>query len=151
MAEPTSLSQTVTVASFRRYEDAGRVVARLADLRFPEGSTTIVGRDLRPVPAAPGRPGGSRAAAESAVAGGMVGGLLGLALALADLVAGGTVAVVLWGVLGGALVGLGAHAPTKGGEPSPRLALQATRFDVVADVAVAEDVARALHGRARAA
>ena len=158
MVDPRSLSQTVTVASFQRYVDAQRVVNRLAHAGFPVERIAIVARDLEVAEDVTGRTSSTAAAGRGAASGAAGGALLGLVLGLFDL-AGSTTAgigLVLWGLVIGALVGalmaLGSHEVTAGRHDfSSDLRFQAGQFAVVADADVAEDAARLLHSRDRAA
>ena len=152
MTGSTSSSQTVAVAASRRYDDASRIVARVVELGFPEGTATIVGRDVRRLLLAEPSRDGRRAGVEGAASGGLVGGLVAAVLWLADALSWGAVAGasvgVLAGCLVGALVGWAVHALRK---DEQRLVLRPTRFDVMTDVAVADEVAQALNGRPQAA
>jgi predicted lipid-binding transport protein (Tim44 family) len=152
IVDPRSLSEAVTVASFRRYEDAQRTVDELAGLRLPAGRVAIAARELELVERASGRTDTWSAAGQGALSGAAVGALLGLLLGLFDLAgstAAGLIAVVWGALLGavvGALVGLAGPTLTEDQQDDPaELTFRAGRFDLIADTSVAEDIARSVH------
>jgi hypothetical protein len=142
-----------TVASYSTYAEAERAVDHLADRRFPVERVSIVGRDLRYVEQVTGRMGYKEAALRGAISGAFVGVLVGWLFGLFDwfepLLAAAWLAFQgLWfGALVGALVGIGLHALLRGRRDfSSVAAMQADRYDVIADDEVAEEAARILAG-----
>lgn len=133
--DPVSLAWN-TVASYDSYPAAQAAVDHLSDERFPVGYLDIVGSDLRLVERVTGRLTRSRAA----LAGGLRGAWLGLfAGLLLSLVAashawlGMLAAGVASGVLAGAVLGLAAHAVTRGQRDfASTRSITALRYDLVA-------------------
>lgn len=145
------------VATYDSYEEAERAVDHLADQGFPVERLSIVGSELRMVEQVTGRMSYARAAAAGAAAGAWTGSLFGLifALFLTDDAGVSALGVLLYGLvfgaLMGALFGVGAYALTAGRRDFASVSgLQAGRYDVLADVAVAEEAASRLGGAAEA-
>lgn len=141
------------VATCGSYADAERAVDHLADEDFPVERLSIVGSDLRMVEQVTGRLSFVSAAAAGAAVGAWTGGLFGLifALFLTDDAGVSALGVLLYGLvfgaLMGALFGLGAYALTAGRRDFASVSgLQAGRYDVMADVEVADDAAARLRG-----
>ena len=133
------------VASFESYEDAQRVVDRLADVVFPVDRVKIVGHDLSFVENVIGRRTYGRAAGEGALGGALIAGFLGVLFGLLDwfdpiisALALGLYGVVFGAVIG-AVIGLVAHAMTDGKRDFASIrSLSAARFDVLADAEIAD-------------
>jgi hypothetical protein len=137
------------VASFANYRDAERAVDHLSDNKFPVERVSIVGRDLRYVEQVTGRMGYGRAALTGALSGAMVGLLIGWLFAVFNwfnpVVARGWLIIDgLWfGALIGAVMGLVAHALTRGQRDFASIgAMQAERYEVMVDADVADEAAR---------
>ncbi len=146
------------VATYGSYEEAERAVDHLADEDFPVERLSIVGSDLRMVEQVTGRMSYASAAGAGAAAGAWTGSLFGLifALFLTDDAGVSALGVLLYGLvfgaLMGALFGVGAYALTAGRRDFASVSgLQAGRYDVLADVEVAEDAASRLGGAVEAA
>jgi hypothetical protein len=102
---PTPTTERVSVARFGSYADAQHAVDHLADQRFPVQTVQIVGTDLRMVEQVYGRLGWGRAAAMGAASGAWAGVFVGFLLGLFAPGPRGVVALVLWGLLLGAVFG----------------------------------------------
>jgi hypothetical protein len=147
---PTPLNDAIVLASYSRYADAQAAVDRLSDAKFPVEQTSIVGRDLRLVETVTGRLDWGRAALAGLASGAWFGLLVGLFVAI--FVADDTaswIALVLWGLLFGALAGmvfsLVAYAATGGRRDFVSIkSLVAAQYDVMVDARVAEDARRIL-------
>ncbi|HVL05838.1 MAG TPA: general stress protein [Acidimicrobiales bacterium] len=145
------------VATYASYAEAERAVDLLADEGFPVERLSIVGSDLRTVEQVTGRLSFASAAAAGAAAGAWTGSLFGLifALFLTDDAGVSALGVLLYGLvfgaLMGALFGVGAYALTAGRRDFASVSgLQAGRYDVMADVEVADEVASRLAGAVEA-
>jgi hypothetical protein len=93
------------VATYDSYVDAERAVDRLSDAKFPVENTEIVGRDLRLVEQVTGRMTLGRATLMGLGAGAWIGLLIGLLIGIFTTTTSAWAAVVLWGVLIGAVWG----------------------------------------------
>lgn len=139
------------IATYDNYRDAERAVDHLADHRFPVERVSIVGRDLKLVEQVTGRMTYARAALHGAISGALAGVLIGWLFTLFNwfdpvVSRGWLILDGLWfGALVGLLYGLLAHALT-GGRRDFRSAgaMQASRYDVLVDEAVADEAARLL-------
>jgi Heat induced stress protein YflT domain len=146
--QPTSLNDRVVLASFTTYADAQAAVDRLSDAKFPVERTSIVGRDLRLVELVTGRLNYGRAALGGAATGAWFGLLVGLFVAIfAATDTESWFALVLWGVVFGALAGLvfglASYALTGGRRDFVSISsLVAGQYDVMVDPAVLEDARR---------
>ena len=148
--DPDAASRRV-VATYGSYADAERAVDQLADEGFPVERLTVVGSDLQLVEQVTGRLSYARAGAAGAASGAWTGSLFGLIFAvfLTDDAGVSALAVVLdglvFGALIGALFGVAAYALTGGRRDFASVSgLQAGRYDVMADVEVAEEAAARL-------
>ena len=148
--DPDTSSRRV-VATYDSYADAERAVDQLADQEFPVERLSVVGSDLRLVEQVTGRLTYARAAVAGAASGAWTGALFGLifALFLTDDAGVSAPAVVLYGLvfgtLIGALFGAVAYALTAGRRDFAAVSgLQPGRYDVMADVEVADEAAARL-------
>ncbi len=139
------------VATYGSYAEAERAVDQLADEGFPVERLAIVGSDLRMVEQVTGPLSLPVSAAAGAATGAWTGSLFGLifALFLTDDAGISALTVLLYGLvfgaLMGALFGAGAYALTAGRRDFASVSgLEATRYDVMADVEVAEEAASRL-------
>jgi hypothetical protein len=139
------------VGSYASYAEAQRAVDLLSDRGFPVERLAIVGSDLQLVEQVTGRLDLGRAALAGASSGAFTGGVFGLifSLFLTDDAGVGVLAVVLYGIVIGALLGaafgMAGHAMTGGQRDFSSVSgVQAARYDVVADDAVADDAVRLL-------
>jgi hypothetical protein len=146
--------RTEVIGSYDDYAAAQAAVDALADRGFPVERVAIVGSELRLVEQVTGRRGHGSAALEGAVSGAVMGALLGLFFGLFGLVDPRVsgLALAFWGAITGAVIGLviGAvgHALWRGQRDFSSVAgMQAGRFEVVADVEVAEDARRIIAER----
>lgn len=152
MPGPPGARPRRTIASYPDYRDAERAVDRLADREFPVERVAIVGQGLKTVEQVTGRIGWWDAALRGLLSGAIAGALIGWLFAVFDwfnpLVARGW--LILDGLWFGALVGLAfgllAHALTHGRRYFSSIGgLQAERYDVVVDAAVADEAVRLLN------
>lgn len=147
--QPRASGEGVVVSSHPRYADAQAAVDRLSDARFPVERTSIVGRELRLVESVTGRLDYRRAALSGLASGAWFGLLVGLFVGIFSDDAGSWVALVLWGLLFGALAGtvfaVGSYAATGGRRDFVSVsALVADRYDVLVDPAAAGEAQRIL-------
>jgi hypothetical protein len=135
------------VASFSSYLEAEHAVDYLVERRFPLQRMAIVGQGLRLVP---GEVPGGRAvrALEAGLAGAVVGGLALLVAALLDFGIGDgglTYAAPTTGAVCGLLGALAAEVTAIGRRvPGSEIRLFADRYDIVADVGIADAAATAI-------
>jgi hypothetical protein len=132
-----------SVATFDDYAGAQRAVDMLSDRGFPVEHLTIVGTGLRYVEQVSGRLTIARAALLGATQGAVVGLFLALLLGLVLTVEEGFLGVLVYSVALGAILGASfggvGHAATGGKRDFSSVArTQAERYDVQADVEVAE-------------
>jgi hypothetical protein len=139
------------VASFDTYAEAERAVDYLADHDFPVQATTVVGEGVRLVEQPVGRFGLADAALRGALSGAMTGLLIGWLFAIFDwfspsVARGWLILDGLWfGALVGLLMGLLAHAVTRGRRDFASVAgLQADRYDLLVEEQYAPEAARLL-------
>jgi hypothetical protein len=135
------------VASFSSYLEAERALDYLVERRFPQQRMAIVGQGLRLVPGE--LPGGRVARAlEAGLAGAVVGGLAILAAVLLDVGigdAGLTYGAAGTGAMCGVLGALAAHVTAIGRRvPGSEIRLFANRYDIVADLGIADEAAAAI-------
>ncbi|MFD7936720.1 general stress protein [Streptomyces sp. NPDC059755] len=140
-----------TIASYETYQEAERAVDHLADRGFPVERVAIVGQDVRLVEQVTGRMGLGWAALHGAASGAMPGALIGWIFGLLNwldpVVSGLLLALygLVFGALVGALLGLLAHAAQRGRRDFASVSfMQPSRYDVVADDAVAEHAVQLL-------
>ena len=148
--EPTFATfARVTIASYPEYGEAENAVNRLSDHGFPVHRLTIVGTGLRSVEQIRDRMTARRAALIGAAGGVLLGGLLALVLgvitseldtALQFLTTVGV--CTLFGAVSGALAQLGASAGRREFVSVRRV--EAARYDVQVDVALADEARRAI-------
>jgi hypothetical protein len=153
--QPTPMYDRVLLTSYARYIDAQAVVDALSDADFPVEETSIIGRDLRLVEDVTGRLSYGRAALTGAAGGAWFGLLFGLFLGLFADDATSTFALVLWGLLFGALAGavfsLVGYAMSGGRRDFVSVSqLVADRYDVVVESRTIDD-ARTILGMSSAA
>lgn len=147
--QPQRPAERILLASYPRYADAQAAVDRLSDARFPVERTSIVGRDLRLVESVTGRLDRTRAVLSGLAAGAWFGLLAGLFVGLFTDDAGSWLALVLWGLLFGALAGavfgFGSYAATGGRRDFVSVSsLVADRYDVLVDPASVAEARRVL-------
>lgn len=137
----TGLGQ-VTLASFRDYTGAQRLVDQLSDAGFPVSGLRIVGTGVRTVERVTGRITNGRAAGLGALTGAWLGLLVGL---LFGIFAVGPVwfaalgSGLVLGALWGALFGFLAHWASDGGRDFTSVSeVQAENYDVEVDADLAE-------------
>ncbi|MDQ0578370.1 general stress protein [Streptomyces rishiriensis] len=140
-----------TIASYTTYQEAERAVDHLSDQGFPVERTAIIGQDVRLVEQVTGRMGHGEAALHGAASGALPGALIGWIFGLLNwldpVVSGLLLALygLVFGALVGALLGLLAHAAQQGRRDFASVSfMQPSRYDVVADDAVADEAARLL-------
>ena len=123
MSATTTRSYTdsrATLRTYRTYREAQLAVDHLSDEGFPVEHVSIVSEGLRLVEDVTGRKGYGKAALEGAGSGAVIGALLGFFLGLFSIVdplVSGFILAVTWlvfGAIAGALVGVVAHATTRG-------------------------------------
>jgi hypothetical protein len=126
----------MVVATYDSYVDAEQAIDRLSDAKFPVENTEIVGRDLRLVEQVTGRMTLGRATLLGVGGGAWIGLLIGLLIGIFTTTTSDWAAVVLWGVLlgavWGAIVGFVAQAVTHGREFSSESQIVAAHYDVTA-------------------
>jgi len=142
------------VASFRSYAEAQAAVDFLADRKFPVEHVAIVGDELRIVEQVTGRLNYGQAALQGAFSGASTGALVGALFSLFQLFepTGSVLAVVLWGLVIGALVGtvfgVLAYAASGGRRDFQSVSgMEAGRYDVMVDADLADDATRMLAQR----
>jgi hypothetical protein len=138
-----------TVATFGDYPSAERAVDYLSDHGFPVDRTAIVARDLKLIEQVTGRVGYLEAALRGLLSGAVTGILIGWLFAIFDWVdpavaRGWLIVDGFWfGALVGAIVGLIAHALTRGRRDFASVSgVVADRYEVVADEEVADEAER---------
>jgi hypothetical protein len=138
------------IVTVDRYADAEAIVDRLADDGFPVEHISIVGRDLRTVEQVTGRLDAWRAALGGAGSGAVMGLLFGLLFGIWFAHVGTSLLAVLayWTLIGaviGAVISLIGYALNGGRRNFASITtMQAQRFDVLVDDAVAADAVRRL-------
>jgi len=139
------------IAVFDDYADAERAVDRLSDLGFPVERVAIIGHDLKMVEQVTGRLnyGGAalKGAASGAVPGVLIGWIFGLFNLVNPLVASAVLALygLVIGAVIGAVLGLVMHALQRGRRDFDAVAMMVpSRYEVVADEAVADEAGRLL-------
>lgn len=142
--EPTPPGPRRTIASFDTYAGAQRAVDFLSDGGFPVERLAIVGSDIRIVEHVTGRLDYLRAALDGVASGAFTGALFGLILGLFVVDDTAALALILYGLLIGALLGAGfglvAYGLTKGTRDfTSTSGMEAGRYEVVADEEVAEE------------
>ena len=144
----TATTARRTIASYDSYEHAQALVDRLADDGFPVQHLTIVASDLRLVERVTGRLNAAKAALTGASWGALWGVLFGwLSAAVFTHDGVSSLAVFLYWLLGGAafgaLFGLVAYLVTNHRRDFTSVAgIEAARYDVLADVTVADQALR---------
>jgi len=144
------MNDKVVIASYTLYGDAQAAVDRLSDAKFPVQDVSIVGRDLRLVEFVTGRLNWGRAALRGLAAGAWFGLLVGLFIAIfAANDTASWIALVLWGLLFGAVAGMAfslvAYALTGGRRDFVSVSsLVAAQYDVMVDARTADDARRIL-------
>lgn len=144
------------VATFDSYVDAQDAVDSLSDHGFPVERVAIVGRGLRWVEQVTGRMDLARAALDGGLSGGFAGTLIAFVLGL--FVVDDTDAIVLlllglgFGLVFGAVWGVLAYWATGGRRDFTSVpGIVADRYELVADVEVADEVERHVAERIREA
>jgi hypothetical protein len=145
------------VVSYPDYVNAEWAVHALSDRGFPVERLAIVGANLQSMEQITGRRGYGRAAVAGLSSGAVVGLLVGWLLGLFSLVAPLTSVLFLgvWGLVIGAIVGvvvgLIGHALAGGRRDFSSIStVRAERYDVLADVEVADDARRMIEELGRA-
>ncbi|MGC0397643.1 putative membrane protein [Streptomyces sp. SAI-126] len=140
-----------TIASYTTYQEAERAVDHLSDQGFPVERVAIIGQDVRLVEQVTGRMGLGGAALQGAASGALPGALIGWIFGLLNwldpVVSGLLLALygLVFGALVGALFGLLVHAAQRGRRDFASVSfMQPSRYDVVADDAVADEAVRLL-------
>ncbi|WP_241661028.1 general stress protein [Thermomonospora catenispora] len=146
-----TLLRTESIATFTDYADAQRVVDRLSDLQFPVEHAVIVGADLRMVEQVLGRLTALRAALGGAASGAWFGLLIGLFFAIFTPGRLSWLAVILaglvWGAVAGALFGAASHALSGGHRDFvSRSSFVAASYEVRVDAQYAPEARRLLEG-----
>jgi hypothetical protein len=147
--QPTRTSDGTVLASYPHYTDAQAAVDRLSDARFPVERTSIVGRDLRLVETVTGRLNWGRAALSGLATGAWFGLLVGLFIGIFTDDASSWIALLLWGLLfgavAGALFGVVSYAATGGRRDFVSVSsLVADQYDVLVDPAAVDEARRLL-------
>jgi hypothetical protein len=139
------------IATYADYRDAERAVDYLSDRKFPVERVSIVGRDLKLVEQVTGRITPGRSALQGALSGALVGALIGWLFTVFNwfdpvIAQGWLILDGLWfGALVGAGFGLLLHALTRGRRDFTSVGgMQADRYDVLVDEAVADEAERLL-------
>ncbi|MFE5890510.1 general stress protein [Streptomyces sp. NPDC056462] len=140
-----------TIASYTTYQEAERAVDHLSDHGFPVERVAIIGQDVRLVEQVTGRMGHGGAALQGAVSGALPGALIGWIFGLLNwldpVVSGLLLALygLVFGALVGALLNLLVHAAQRGRRDFASVSfMQPSRYDVVADEAVADEAVQML-------
>ncbi|MEU6353686.1 general stress protein [Streptomyces sp. NPDC047072] len=140
-----------TIASYTTYQEAERAVDHLSDQGFPVERVAIIGQDVRLVEQVAGRLGYGGAALQGAASGALPGALIGWIFGLLDwlnpVVSGLLLALygLVFGALVGALLGLLVHTAQRGRRDFASVSfMQPSRYDVVADEAVADEAVQML-------
>ncbi|WP_330261024.1 general stress protein [Streptomyces sp. NBC_00539] len=140
-----------TIASYATYQEAERAVDHLSDQGFPVERVAIIGQDLRLVEQVTGRMGNGGAALHGAASGALPGALIGWIFGVLNwlnpVVSGLLLALygLIFGALVGALLGLLVHAAQRGRRDFASVSsMQPSRYEVVADEAVADEAVRLL-------
>lgn len=148
----TNSTTRVVVASYPEYAGAQYAVDALSDQRFPVNRLAIVGAGLESFEQVTGRKGYGKAAAggfaTGALIGATVGWLLGLFTVVQPLLVSAIV-LALWGVIIGGVIGIAlgliGHAMSRGRRDFSSVStVRAQRYDVLADVDVADEARRVL-------
>ena len=141
------------VASYDSYAEAQRAVDYLSDERFPVERVSIVAEDLRFVEQVTGRRGYGQALLQGASSGALIGAIFGFFLGLFSLVDPVISALLLalygliFGAILGALIGLISQVLAGGRRDFSSVgAMEAGRYNVMADEEVAEEASRLLAG-----
>lgn len=141
------------VASYPSYERAQEAVDRLSDAGFPVEALAIEGRGMRIVEQVTGRVTYASAALQGAATGAVAGLFIGLVFGVLNwlAVAQSAIALALWGALigaaWGAILGLLGHGMTQGRRDFASVdQIAADRYDVTADLDVADEARRLLEG-----
>ncbi|SDZ34661.1 hypothetical protein SAMN05421504_11360 [Amycolatopsis xylanica] len=154
--DPGTAQQRRTIASYENYSEAERAVDYLSDNGFPVERVAIIGSDVKLVEQVVGRLnyGGAalRGAGSGAFTGLLIGWLFGVFNWFTPLLASFTLAIygLVFGAVIGAIFGLVAHALQRGRRDFASVsAMMPTRYEVVADEAVADE-ARTLLAKLKA-
>lgn len=129
------------------YDQAQRIVDRLADAEFPVENVRVVGSGLRSVEQVTGRMTYGRAALYGAASGVWFGLLLGLLFGI--FVLAGWLSVVLWavglGAVWGAIFGLLSHAVTGGRRSFSSIkSIEASSYEILVDASFLSEAAAKL-------
>ncbi len=142
--DPSRGTDRPIVGSYPTYEHAQRAVDHLADNKFPVEHTAIIGSDLRMVETVIARLTWGRVIGAGAASGAWFGLLIGLLLSLFVTSKHGAFGLIVfalvWGAVFGVIFASSGYAMTRGRRDfTSRSKIVAARYDVVADVDVAED------------
>jgi uncharacterized protein YqgC (DUF456 family) len=142
------------IASFDNYSEAESAVDYLSDRGFAVERVAIIGRDVELVEQVLGRMNYGGAALRGALSGALPGALIGWLFGLFDwirpLIASLTLAAygLLFGAVVGAVCGLVWHALQRGRRDFASIqSMQPARYEIVADVDVAEEAVWMLAAR----
>ncbi|QYN19054.1 general stress protein [Amycolatopsis sp. DSM 110486] len=145
-SEQRAAGQRRPIGAYETYSEAERAVDYLSDNGFPVQRVAIIGSDVKLVEQVVGRLnyGGAalRGAGSGAVTGLLIGWLFGTFNWFTPLLAAFTLAVygLLFGAVIGAIFGLVIHALQRGRRDFASVRVMTpTRYEVVADEAVADD------------
>ncbi|WP_020664672.1 general stress protein [Amycolatopsis benzoatilytica] len=144
--DPGISEQRRPIGSYENYSEAERAVDYLSDSGFPVERVAIIGSDVKLVEQVVGRLnyGGAalRGAGSGALTGLLIGWLFGVFNWFTPLLAAFTLAVygLVFGAVIGAIFGLVVHALQRGRRDFASVrAMTPTRYEVVADEAVADE------------
>ncbi|GAA3846663.1 hypothetical protein GCM10022243_10960 [Saccharothrix violaceirubra] len=144
--DPGTSEQRRPIGSYERYSEAERAVDYLSDNGFPVERVAIIGSDVKLVEQVVGRLnlGGAalRGAGSGALTGLLIGWLFGVFNWFTPLLAAFTLAIygLVFGAVIGAVFGLVVHALQGGRRDFASVrAMTPTRYEVVADEAVADE------------
>ena len=144
--DPNTSAQRRPIGSYESYSEAERAVDYLSDKGFPVERVAIIGSDVKLVEQVVGRLnyGGAalRGAGSGALTGLLIGWLFGVFNWFTPLLAAFTLAVygLVFGAVIGAIFGLVVHALQRGRRDFASVrAMTPTRYEVVADEAVANE------------
>lgn len=142
--DPTRGTDRPVVGSYPTYEQAQRAVDHLADNKFPVEHTAIIGTDLRMVETVIARLSWGRVIGAGAATGAWFGLLVGLLLSLFVTSKQGAIGLlgfaIVWGAVFGVIFASSGYAMTRGRRDfTSRSKIVAARYDVVADLSVADD------------
>lgn len=142
-----------TIASYNTYAEAQRAVDYLSDQRFPVQRIAIVAEGIRLVEQVTGRLNYGRATLAGALSGATTGLFIGVLISLftigANVLSMGLLGLVIGAIIG-AITGVIGYALTGGRRDFTSVSgIQAERYNVMADLDVANDAIRLLQNLPR--